>query len=398
MKKLFKSSTSIPKAMLLSCFILLSSCSVINNSSFPTTVKKEYMRDYYRDYFDIGAAILPYSIDNHQYDDLLGHYSTLTCENDMKWGRLEPSKGNFTYEGADKVVSYAKTHDKRVRGHTLIWHKSLPTWVKEECSSKEKALEIIDTHIKETMAHFGNDVYCYDVVNEALHSSINENALITDDLYRTGEAEISGSSTMDFYQLCGFDYIKQAFIAANQAKELYDLDVDLFYNDYSLNNPYKRQAAIKMIRQLQKADIAIDGIGMQAHYRLDDYLSNKDYFLNNFEESIRAFTALGIDVHITELDICVYKQNDLPSQFDSLPLDIEEKQAEMYGKIFEICRKYSLPYQSGAGIISNVTTWGIADDHNAWNTSAHKEFPLVFHKDHSKKLAFDSIVNFTKEY
>ena len=203
---------------------------------------------------------------------------------------------------------------------------------------------------------------------------------------------------MDFYGMCGFDYIKQAFTSAMEAKEMYGLDdLKLYYNDYSLNNPYKRQAAVKLILDLQREGIEIDGIGMQAHYRLSNYLKDKEGFLYEFEESIKTFTSLGIDVQITELDLQVYASSDVPSEFDELPEDVEAKQAEMFSEIYRICRKYSLPWTLGAGVVDNVTTWGIADDHNAHNSTAHKEFPLLFHKDHSPKQAISLITDFKEE-
>gem|GEM_PF-879599 len=386
----------LPCLMLTGCINFKNSSTNISTSS--TKMEKQWLRDYYGDYFDIGAATLPYYINNETYEDLLPHYSTLTCENDMKWAKLESQKGQFTYQGAKTIVDYAKSHNKKVRGHTLLWHKSLPNWVKEEATTKKKALSLIDQHVKDVISYFGNDVYCYDVVNEALHNSITQVNLTNNDIYRTGEGEISGSGTMDWYEMCDIDYIKQAFRSANEAKTLYNLpDLQLFYNDYSLNNPYKRKAACQLVRMLQNDNIRIDGIGMQAHYRLKNYTDNKEGFLQDFEDSIKEFTSLGIDVQITELDICVYPNSSEPSQFDSLPKEVEEEQAEMFGEIFRICREYSLPWKSGAGIVSNVTTWGIADDHNAHNNQYHQEYPLVFHRDHSKKKAFAEIVGFKQE-
>ncbi len=385
--------------VLLSC-LLLSGCkkdSTEAPSATATPPKTRYLKDYYRDYFDIGAAVQYYSIDNGKYEDLMPHFSTLTCENEMKWGKLEAQRGSFTYEGADKIVAYAQKHGKKVRGHTLLWHKSLPNWIKEECTTKEKALNLIDSHIKAVMGHFKDTVYCYDVVNEALHNTVSEEDIDNGNYFRTG-TEISGTGTMDWYSLCGFDYIKKAFQSAKEAKDIYGLDdLQLYYNDYSLNNPSKREAAKNLVKMLKADNIEIDGIGMQAHYRLSSYLSDKKRFMNDFEDSIKEFTELGIDVQITELDIRVNDSTVPTDEFDVFHKDLEYKQAEMFDDIYRICRKYSLPWKSGAGVISNVTTWGIADDHSAHSTSTHKDYPLLFQKDHSEKEAIRKIEDFSED-
>lgn len=392
-----KSKTMNMTVSLLSCAFLLGCTEGKSSITSPSmTPKPNGLKDCYRDYFDIGAAIQYQSIQSGRYEDLLPNFSTLTPENDMKWGKLEKEKGQFTYEGADIIVDYAKSNGKKVRGHTLLWHKSLPDWVKEECATKEKALALIDRHIDETMGHFKDGVYCYDVVNEALHNTITDNNLDNGDYYRHGTSEISGSGTMDWYSLCGFDFIRQAFLSADQARKKWNLDdVKLYYNDYSLNSPNKRKAAVKMIQRLQKENIAIDGIGMQAHYQLKDYLADSKKFMTNFEESIQAFTGLGIDVEITEFDI---RTNDgTKKDYDVFPKETEEQQAKMYQEIYSVCRKYSLPWTAGAGTLNNVTTWGIADDHTPHSTATKKDYPLLFHVDHTQKLAVAAIKDFSED-
>src|SRR5437763_864253 len=60
----------------------------------------------------------------------------------------------------------------------------------------------------------------------------------------------------------GDDYLVKAFQFAHEA----DPDVELYYNDYSNENPGKRDNTIKLIRELKKAGARIDAIGLQAHF------------------------------------------------------------------------------------------------------------------------------------
>jgi endo-1,4-beta-xylanase len=53
-----------------------------------------------------------------------------------------------------------------VHGHTLIWHRQLPTWIRlSEPADRE-------THMREfierVLTRYGNDIPIWDVVNEAL--------------------------------------------------------------------------------------------------------------------------------------------------------------------------------------------------------------------------------------
>lgn len=187
---------------------------------------------------------------------------------------------------------------------------------------------------------------------------------------------------------------EEEMIAA-AAREEYGLDgVELFYNDYKLNDPAKREACVQVVEMLREEGLPVDGIGMQGHYRLSDYLADPEGFLDEFEASVKTFTGLGLDVHITELDIRVYASDDEPQEFDSLPYAVEEQQAEMYAGIFEVLRKYAVPWKAGAGCVTNVTVWGLADDSRAWDTAAHKEYPLLFNEALEPKQAYYAIISF----
>ena len=370
--------------------VFLAGCVFIEDT-VPLVSSSSLLRDVYADYFSIGAAVQSRTLEH--YADVLPHFNSITAETQMKWSRLETEEGVYDYSGADEIISWAQENDTAVRGHCLVWYKSLPEWVLDEDTTKEEALLKIDSHVKEVMGHFGSGVYCWDVVNEAIRNTVTEDNLETGDIWRTGN--ITDSDTGDWYALCGTDYITQAFRSANEAREEYGMeDVALYYNDYGLNNPYKRQACLEVVELLEGEGIAIDGIGMQGHYKLSTYLEDPDGFIEEFEESVKTFTGLGLDVQVTELDIRVYASDDDPEEFDSLPYEIEVEQAEMYASIFEVLRKYAEPWQDGAGTVTNVTVWGVADDSTAWDTDTHKEYPLLFNTDLEPKQAYYEIISF----
>lgn len=329
----------------------------------------------------IGAAFNYGNLNN--YDDIAGHFNSFTCENEMKWVSTEPQNGNYTFENADAMVRWAKAHNMKVRGHTLVWHTQTPEWVWS--GNREQTLANIDDHIETMLKHFnvGDDtVYCWDVVNEAL----DDNDSNQNETYRK-----SG-----FYNSVGSEeYIVHAFKKADAVAREIGSDVQLFYNDYNLDNPNKRAKAVKLINYVRSQGGRIDGIGMQGHYKMPTFN------LKNFEESIRTFTGMGLDVQLTELDLSIYAWGEPGIK----PFDekLKQQQADLYGEIFRILRKYSTPWKADAGVVTGATFWGVADDYT-WldsqnqagggSSADRKDYPLLFDENHQPKKAFYAVFDF----
>ncbi|KAF4984316.1 hypothetical protein FZEAL_467 [Fusarium zealandicum] len=51
-----------------------------------------------------------------------GEFGAMTPENAMKWESVQPSRGNFTFDDADRHAEFAVKHKKTLRCHTLVWH------------------------------------------------------------------------------------------------------------------------------------------------------------------------------------------------------------------------------------------------------------------------------------
>jgi len=134
----------------------------------------EGLKDYYdiNDYFAIGAAIEPASLDDPGEVALLKrHFSSITAENVMKWSTLQPSEGVFNFGPADRLVEFAQANGMLVFGHTLCWHTQVPDWVfrdNDATASKELVLQRLRDHITTVMTHFRGKVYGWDLVNEAI--------------------------------------------------------------------------------------------------------------------------------------------------------------------------------------------------------------------------------------
>lgn len=337
--------------------------------------------EYYADHFAIGAAI------DTQYNDyaalLTKHFTSITAENEMKFESLQPSENNFTYGTADQMVSFATSNGMQVRGHALVWHRQTPSWVFS--GSPDQVLSRMKSHINSVMQHFQGKVATWDVVNEAI---------MDDGSYRTNDEEEGQQS--GWYGALGESYIAEAFIAARQA----DPTAKLFYNDYYNYHPVRRQAIFEMLSGLLDDKVPIDGVGLQCHLNLEPGTDpdEQSYYqtVENLEEAIQMYSSLGLDVHITELDVSVYLRGIqytsdtfyTPATFTA---EVQEQQAERYREFFDMFRRHS-------DVIKSVTLWGIADD-NTWLSefsSGRQDFPLLFDSQQEPKPAFWAVVDFCK--
>jgi endo-1,4-beta-xylanase len=81
-------------------------------------------------------------------------FGSYTAENEMKFDALEPSRGNFNYGNADRIVSQAKANGMHVRCHALIWHSQVPSWVANGGFNRDTLISIMNTHIQNVVTHF----------------------------------------------------------------------------------------------------------------------------------------------------------------------------------------------------------------------------------------------------
>jgi endo-1,4-beta-xylanase len=123
-----------------------------------------------------------------------------------------------------------------------------------------------------------------------------------------------------FHTTIGEDYIRIAFEAAAAA----DPDAKLYYNDFSIETAgAKSTAALNIVKSLKASGTKIDGVGFQSHFIVGSTPSKASQISN-----LESFTALGVEVALTELDI----RMQLPSTAASL-----KQQSTDYQNTVEAC-------------------------------------------------------------
>jgi endo-1,4-beta-xylanase len=283
----------------------------------------------------------------------ISEFGMITPGNSMKWDATEATQNTFTYTKGDAIVSVADEMGAQVRCHTLLWHSQVPDWV--QSLSKTEMLSALENHITEVMTHFGDSCYAWDVANEVMGD---------DATYRKSF----------WYNTTGTDFITTAFKTANSVKKSLGLSTKLYYNDYNTNTVNAKSTAVMDMIQtlLLDADIGIDGVGFQSHSSYSDTSTTEDLVTN-----LERFTALGLDVAYTELD--VKTSSTSPSE------DEQEQQVTVYTNVVAACQQV----ENCVG----VTIWDF-DDTYTWLDNAA---PLPWYQPSGegtalvRKRAYDGI-------
>jgi endo-1,4-beta-xylanase len=118
----------------------------------------------------IGTAVAARPLqDNAGYRDrLAAEFSAVTPEDALKWSAVEPARGQYDFTEADRLDDFAVQHGQAVRGHTLVWHMSLPDWLTSGGFDATEVRSILKGHIETAMARYRGRIAVWDVVNEAL--------------------------------------------------------------------------------------------------------------------------------------------------------------------------------------------------------------------------------------
>jgi endo-1,4-beta-xylanase len=250
------------------------------------------LRDAFKGTFLVGAAIRPDQVtggNGRAAGLIVREFDCITAENAMKMGPIHPRPGNdaasYDFTGADVIVEFAEKNNLAVIGHTLCWHSQMPRWMSEpEPGQPELTKEVLSArlrdHIMTVAGRYKGRIKGWDVVNEAIND---------------GAGDFRPSV---FHRVMGKEYLALAFKWAHEA----DPAAELYYNDYNLDaNDNKRATAIELVKYLRAQGCRIDGIGLQGHYNLTTPTIAK------IDETIGMFAALGLKVHITELDVTVLR-------------------------------------------------------------------------------------------
>lgn len=312
-----------------------------------------------------GAAISYDEIteDAEFVEQLVRECQILTPENELKWSRLRPSPTTYEFAVADEMVAFAQERQMQVRGHALVWHRSLPDWF-AETATPDNAEALMREHIETVATRYAGVVHSWDVVNEAIlpeHDQPN------------------GMRQTPWLELLGEGFIDLAFRMAREA----DPQALLFYNDFNLDfairqDERKRRAVLALLERLVAQGTPIDGLGIQGH------LSGRQVPFFDAEVMrgfLRDVASLGLKIMITEIDVI---DKDWPADLAT--------RDRLVAAAYEDYLSVVLEEPAVIGVVS----WGLSDRYT-WLSSFHPRDdglpvrPLPLDDTLQPKLAWNAI-------
>jgi endo-1,4-beta-xylanase len=303
----------------------------------------------------IGAATAPELFSTREYAQALGReFNFIVPENDLKFAEAEPAPHVFNFCPGDQMVTFAQANGMKMRGHNLVWWEDLPGWLTQGRYSGSEASSILREHIHAVMGHFKGELADWDVVNEAI----------------SDRAPYALRPSYWLTQL-GNNYVDLAFQWAHAA----DPKAKLFYNDYDDDGVGGKSDRIyNFVRGMLSRGVPINGVGFEMHFSSDHAPTQSDISAN-----IARFGALGLEVHISEMDV------RLPVDSSGIASDADlVSQAAIYENAISAC-------------IANTNctaflTWGVTDLYS-WIPSSHPGYGagLLLDRHYNPKPAYQSV-------
>lgn len=283
----------------------------------------------------------------------------------LKWfltpDPLRPTPNTFDFTAADWMLRFTQNCQVKMRGHTLIWHESLPPWF-EETVNGGNAEQMMLNHIQTVAGRYQDKMHSWDVVNEAIW---------------VPDGRSDGLRKTPWLEFLGPDYVELAFRMAAAA----DPSAKLVYNDFGLEfglkeSDAKRESVLQLLSQLIAKGTPVHALGLQGH--LD---AVRPIDSNKLRDFLADVAALGLEIFITELDVTD----------QLLPSDVETRD-RIVASIYEDFLSIVLDELR----VTTVTTWGLSDRYT-WLSEFFPRIdglavrPLPLDADLNRKLAWNAI-------
>jgi endo-1,4-beta-xylanase len=230
-KQLRRTMPNTLRVLPASLLLLVSSMLVGSGSERPA------LKDVFRDAFVMGAAVNEAIVSGEDAAAqalVVRHFGSITIENAMKAGPINPEPGVWNFGPADAFVEFGQKHNLFIVGHTLVWHNQTPAWFFHDeagtPNTPEAQIERMRRHIEAVAGRYKGRVHAWDVVNE----------VIDDDGSYRPTTWVKGVGSGD-------ELVKAAFRFASE----YAPDAELYYNDFNAWRPAKRDGIVRMVKMLQ---------------------------------------------------------------------------------------------------------------------------------------------------
>jgi endo-1,4-beta-xylanase len=273
---------------------------------------------------------------------MLHECNILVPENELKWTSVRRDPKAFDFSGADTLVEWGEQNGMKIRGHNLLWLRPdrNPDWLNNYDFGARPGTEaerLLREHVTTVCQHYGNRIFTWDVVNEAIDPA-------------TG-----GMRDMVFSRHLGEDCLDIVFDAARKAAP----QASLVYNDFMSwgdNFARHREGVLKLLDRMKSRKVPVEVLGVQSHIGAGEIGNVRGTMTFDAREErdwksfMDAATALYPRLQITEFDVSeMGTPADIPTR-DRIIADLARRYLDMM-----------LRYRG----LDHVMCWGMLD-HHSW--------------------------------
>jgi endo-1,4-beta-xylanase len=248
--------------------------------------------------------------------------------NELKWGRLRPSRDRFDFSEGDWLADFAQAQGMQFRGHTLLWDRYNPQWL-QLAANTQNAEQLLVEHVKTVVEHYAGRMHSWDVVNEVIDAG-----------------RPNGLKRSLWQDLLGADYIGLAFRTAAAADPQAMLVLNDNWLEYDSRGARAKQAALlNLLQTLKSQGTPIHALGIQGH--LWGHLNN-DINYSVLRQFLDDVASLDLKILLTEIDVT---DNQLPKDIPTRDRLVAESYQEYLSVVLE------------QPAVMAVITWGLSDRH-----------------------------------
>jgi endo-1,4-beta-xylanase len=249
-----------------------------------------------------GTGAMPEN-DRKQYEEkFLKNFNSAVTENAVKWGSMEPQKGQVNYAAVDGILAWAEKHNIPLRGHNLFWGipKFVQPWLKEMDDNELR--QTLQNRAETIASRYKGRFVEYDLNNEMVHGNYFEDRL-------------------------GPEITKQMAQWVHNG----DPDAHLFLNDYDILTGNKLPEYMAQIRTLLKQGVPIAGIGVQGHLHTDTFDRNE------LRRSLDSLAIFNLPIRITEFNMPGQRSKYLTEKILVMTDEEEALKAKELVDYYRIC-------------------------------------------------------------
>jgi GH35 family endo-1,4-beta-xylanase len=260
--------------------------------------------------------------DRKQFKEkFLENFNAAVTENAVKWGNMEPRKGEVNYSIIDGILAFTEANNIPCRGHNIFWGipQFVQPWVKE--LPNEELEQTLKNRAETLTSRYKGRFAEYDLNNEMIHGNYYQDRLGSDITRKMAQWAQNG-----------------------------DPEIKLFLNDYDILTGNKLPEYMAHIRLLLKQGVPIAGIGVQGHLHGDTF----DRF--QLKKALDSLAQFHLPIRVTEFN--------MPGQRSKYSSDrnIKMTSEEENSKAKELVDYYRICFAHPA--VEGILMWGFWEGAN----------------------------------